>query len=108
MDEGRYLSLMSFPPQWTELGMFPAELSRELVSRYRPGDEEGSEHDRNGAFHWWLRRNPPIDVLVKLAQLTVVDPDPLMAADVRKYIARSPYANDELRLFLAGLSDDQL
>lgn len=106
MDEATFLTLMNFPSEWKELGMFPAALSRELRARYRPGQEDGSEHDRNGAFHWWLRQNPSAEHLLILIRLTELDPDPLMASDVRRYIARSGNADERVRQCLNGLGGD--
>jgi hypothetical protein len=53
------------------------------IASYLPGDEDAPEHHRNGAFHWWLRKDPIADLLSKLVDLTYLDPDPLMGDDVR-------------------------
>lgn len=66
--------------------MYPAELFEEQVKRYEPGHEDAAEHDRNGMFHWWLRRDPTHDELKNLARLTLLEQDRLMAEEVRKYI----------------------
>jgi hypothetical protein len=87
MDANEFLKLMSFPREWIEWGLMPVELADELVSRYEAGHEEASEHDRNGAFHWWLRRDADSARLALLARLSWLDPDQLMASDVRKHIA---------------------
>ena len=86
MRKADFLSLMKFPPEWEEWGLYPDELFLEQWALYRPGDEAGSEHDRNGAFHWWLKRKPDMDVLEKLLLLSHLDGDQLMAADARRYI----------------------
>jgi hypothetical protein len=88
-----FLRLMRFPPEWESWGLYPDELFIGQLSLYRPGDEAGSEHDRNGAFHWWLKRSPSKDVLVKLLLLADKDRDPLMAADVRQRIIRAMAAS---------------
>ena len=80
---------MRFPAEWVKWGMLPDQYLQLVVSRYEPGHEYGSEHDRNGAFHWWLKQSPSEEQLLKLAQLTWLDPDPLMGADVRTYIAQA-------------------
>lgn len=59
------------------------------ITNYQEGDEQGSEHDRNGAFHRWLKRNPNKNKLTLLIKLTYLDPDQLMANDVRSYIRRA-------------------
>ena len=86
MRKSEYLSLMNFPSEWLEWDLYPDELFRGQMAHYKAGDEAGSEHDRNGAFHWWLRRKPSLDVLQKLLLLTYIDGDSIMAADARRYI----------------------
>lgn len=80
---------MKFQPEWEEWGLYPDELFLGQLDLYKPGDEQGSEHDRNGAFHWWLKQQPDLDVLRKLLLLTFMDCDQVMAEDVRRYIERS-------------------
>jgi len=89
MNKSDFLSLMKFPSQWQEWGLYPDELFLGQLALYRPGDEAASEHDRNGAFHWWLKRNPDMDVLNKLLLLTQLDSDQIMAGDARKYIEKA-------------------
>lgn len=76
--------------------MYPDELFEWQISGYRPGHENGSEHDRNGAFHWWLKRSPTQDELDKLLRLAALDPDPLLGNDVRKYIRQALNFNENL------------
>ncbi|MBT2116106.1 hypothetical protein KK141_01060 [Dyella sp. LX-66] len=80
---------MKFPPEWEEWGLYPDELFLEQWALYRSGDEAGSEHDRNGAFHWWLRQKPGLEILEKLLVLTELDRDPVMALDVRRYVEKA-------------------
>ena len=80
---------MKFPAEWVTWGMLPDPYLQLAVGRYEPGHEDGSEHDRNSAFHWWLKQRPSEEQLIKLARLTWLDPDPLMGADVRTYIAKA-------------------
>jgi hypothetical protein len=86
MTKSEFLKLMSYPAEWLEWDMYPDELWEKQFQMYREGDERGSEHDRNGAFHWWLRQNITADQLKKLILLTFKDPDPIVAEDVRKHI----------------------
>ena len=88
--------LMKFPLEWISWGMYPDELFEWQISGYRPGHEDGSEHDRNGAFHWWLRRSPTQDELDKLLRLAALDPDQLLGNDVRKYIRQALNFNEKL------------
>lgn len=69
--------------------MYPDELAHIQVNGYEAGHENASEHDRCGAFHWWLKRGPTESELKKLMFLASIDPDPLMGEDIRKYIQRS-------------------
>jgi len=80
---------MLFPKEWVEWDMLPDELMEIQIKGYEPGHEDASEHDRNGAFHWWLKRNPTKEQLTKLLKLTYLDPDPLMGKDIRSYIRKS-------------------
>ena len=80
---------MNFPDGWERWGLYPDELFQGQLAMYRPGDEKGSEHDRNGAFHWWLKRSPSKVVLEKLLLLADKDSDPVMASDIRQHIARA-------------------
>jgi len=89
MNKYEFLSLMKFPPEWQEWGLYPDELFLGQLDLYKPGDERGSEHDRNGAFHWWLKRQPDSDILRKLLLLTHMDCDQVMAADARRYIEQA-------------------
>jgi hypothetical protein len=86
MNKSEFLSLMGYPPEWLEWSMYSDELFEKQLQVYREGDEHGAEHDRNGAFHWWLKQTITADQLKKLVLLTFKDPDALMAADVRKHI----------------------
>lgn len=103
MTKAEFLKLMRFPPQWQELGMYPDELFEWQVSRYQPGHEEGSEHDRNGAFHWWLRSSPSEDALEKLLRLAFLDSDHALRDDVRGYIRKAESFNDRLATLDAEL-----
>jgi hypothetical protein len=96
MTKTQFLKLMRFPNEWTSFEMYPDELFQWQFATYEPGHEEGSEHDRNGAFHWWLRRTPTRDQLQKLLRLAALDPDPLLASDLRNYIRKASTYDDQL------------
>jgi hypothetical protein len=100
MNKSEFLNLLDYPIEWLEWEMYPDELFEEQLWKYRKGDESGSEHDRNGAFHWWLKRDPTADQLRKLVLLTFTDPDPFVGADVRKYIAARDDLSQEVRNLL--------
>jgi hypothetical protein len=85
---------MKFPNEWAAYEMYPDELFNGQVSQYKPGDENAAEHDRNGAFHWWLRRSPTREQLEKLLRLASLDPDRMMGDDVRSYIRKASAFDD--------------
>lgn len=91
-----FLKVMNFPEEWLSSGMYPDELFHGQLAIYKPGDEQGSEHDRNGAFHWWLRRNPSKAQLSNLLRLAALDSETLMALDVLSYIEKSAAFDEEL------------
>jgi hypothetical protein len=96
MTKLEFLQVMKFPKEWDDWGLYPDELFEIQVAHYKPGHENGSEHDRNGAFHWWLCKEPNSETLIKLVKLTHLDPDPLMAADIRSYIRKAKHFNPEV------------
>ncbi len=89
MDRDDFLKLMCFPPEWEAFDMYPEELAVIQISGYQPGHESASEHDRCGAFHWWLKKEPAEPELKKLMCLASIDPDKLMGEDIRTYIQKS-------------------
>lgn len=89
IDRNEFLKVMQFPPQWESLGMYPEALAYIQIKGYESGHEEASEHDRCGAFHWWLKRVPTESELMKLMFLASIDPDYLMGEGIRKYIRKS-------------------
>jgi len=96
MELRRYLELMEFPAEWEAWDMLPRAFVNEQSASYAPGHEEASEHDRNGVFQWWLRQNAPAETLVKLVELSWLDPDQVMAESVRESIARQPNFDNEV------------
>lgn len=88
MTKLQFMNRMHFPADWHSWEMYPDELYRLQRESYEPGNEDASEHFRNGAFHWWLKRDMSDAQLIKLIFLTAQDPDRLMARDVRRYIRR--------------------
>lgn len=111
MNKTEFLQLMGFPHEWLSSGMYVDDLFAWQLAGYVPGHEEGAEHDRNGAFHWWLRKNPDKPHLSRLLHLAASDPDPLLGLDVLSYIEKSPQYDDELalqasRLFAARRQTD--
>lgn len=102
MEPKSYLELMEFNERWIQYDLLPPSLLHQLIATYAPGMEAASEHDRNSVFHWWLNRSPGKDVLMKLAELSFLDPDQLMAGDVRRYILASPACDYEVVAAVEG------
>ncbi|GHA16382.1 hypothetical protein GCM10008090_27740 [Arenicella chitinivorans] len=100
MTKEESLKLMHFPNEWLVWDMYPDELFQIQISGNEVGYEDGSDHDRTGVFHWWLKRNPSSEKLILLAKLTLIDPDPLMGQDVRSYIAKSEHCNESVNQVL--------
>lgn len=96
MNKSDFLSLMKFPKEWSSLNMYPDELFQWQMSGYQPGHESGAEHDRNGAFHWWLRREPSKIELENLLRLAALDPDTLLGDDLRKYFRKASAYDEQL------------
>lgn len=71
--------------------MLPDTYVGAVLPRYERGHELASEHDRHGAFQWWLKQDPNEDCLVKLAKLSWLDPDPLMGGYVRECISKAKH-----------------
>lgn len=93
---------MNFPHEWLDWNMLPKEFLVLSLANYSAGDEKSSEHDRNGAFHWWLKRTPSKDILIRLSKLSWLDPDQIMASDVRNHIRKSANFDSEVDAFLNG------
>lgn len=102
MDKSAYLKMMEFPVKWQEYSLLPDELIDQLIAGYQPGMESASEHDRNGVFHWWLRQSPGRELLLKLVELSFLDPDQVMAADVRRHISRCACFDDDMDILIRG------
>ena len=102
MDQDSYLSLMQFPSEWLSWQMLPEDFLAAQAASYEPGHEDASEHDRHGVFQWWLRQQPDADVLVKLARLSWLDPDQLMAQSVRNLIAQQPCNDSDVSYALSN------
>lgn len=86
MKKNEFMQLMQFPKEWELSGMYPDELFQSQLSTYKPGHEKSSEHDRNGAFHWWLKKGPNRSQLEQLLALAKQDPDKFLSRDVLKRI----------------------
>jgi hypothetical protein len=106
MNAEEFVGLMKYPSEWVQWKMLPEDVLRVQMSEYEPGSEQSSEHYRNGAFHFWLRQSPAKDVLIKLVQLSLLDPDPLMGKSIRSDCTATAAHADEEVLELVQQSDD--
>lgn len=91
-----FIKIMKFPDEWLEWDMYPDELAELQLAGYEPGHEQGSEHDRNGAFHWWLKHDPNKEQLINLVKLSFLDPDQGLGGHVREYILKSKNCDKEV------------
>jgi hypothetical protein len=96
MKHADWLELMLFPPEWSDWQLIPTELAAVQLGGFRPEHQGAPEHDRHGAFQWWLSRNPDPEILVQLARLTWLDPDQPLGLYVRECIAKQPGCNVEV------------
>lgn len=97
MTKDEFIKLMQYPREWVEWDMLPDELINGQLAEYQSGSEQASERFRNEAFHFWLRRSPSKDILLKLIRLSYFDPDPLMSYCLRKdYIAKAEDVDEEV------------
>lgn len=96
MTKKEFLCLMRFPTEWELWSMYPDELFNVQLSFYEPGHEDSAEHDRNGAFHWWLRQNTSKEQLEKLLRLAALDPDQLLGNDLRRYIRKNLFFDEQM------------
>jgi hypothetical protein len=94
-----FARLMRYPEEWLRAGMLTDVLYKAQLARYRWGDERAAEHDRSGAFHWWLQRVRTRSQLKKLLELSYLDPDQWMAADIRRYIREHTSFDSRLSTF---------
>jgi hypothetical protein len=101
----KFLHSMHFPNEWIEFDMYPDELFSIQEKGFDIGNEEGSEHDRFGAFLWWIEYARTKDQMLKLVKLSYLDPDQLMANDVRKRIKQSSLCDEEVMNLIDSNSD---
>jgi hypothetical protein len=89
MRKEELLRRLRFPSEWMLLDMYPDELFEWQLASFNEEHEESPEHDRNGAFHWWLRREPKRNELENLLWLASIDSDPFLSIDIRQYIRKA-------------------
>ncbi len=86
--KSKLAELLHFPKEWLEWQMYPDEMFLTHRREFQPGDEAGSENNRNRTFHYWLSSELTEEQLIKLVKLSHLDPDPLMADNVRNHIKK--------------------
>ena len=99
-NKGRLAELLHFSKEWLEWKMYPDEVFLEHRREFQPGDEAGSELNRNGVFHYWLARELTEDQIIKLIKLSQLDPDPSMADDVRRHIQKHKNCTSKIKTLL--------
>ena len=97
MTRNEFIQLMQYPREWLEWDMLPDELVDLQMTEYQPGSEHASGRYRNAAFHFWLRKRPGKEILLKLIKLSYLDPDPLASYTFRKeHIANAENSDEEV------------
>ncbi|EIV4795769.1 hypothetical protein L8252_004999, partial [Salmonella enterica] len=80
------------------------------LNGYEVGHEDSSDHDRNGAFHWWLKKKPSKDELMKLVRLVrlaLIDPDQFLSEDIIRYIKKSSHFDRDVDALIEKLRDEK-
>ncbi|HEY1027835.1 hypothetical protein [Pseudomonas sp. KB-10] len=106
MKKEEFLRCLDFPSEWLTLNLYPDELFRIQIAEYQPEHRSSSEHTRNGAFSWWLHDEPSETLLVQLALLARIDPDPLLSADIQARIRASRYYSSKVEKALTESNPD--
>ena len=97
MTPNEFIQLMQYPREWREWDMLPDELIEAQMAEYQPGSEHASGRFRNAAFHFWLRKCPGKEILLKLIKLSYLDPDPLSSYAFRKeHMANLEHTDEEV------------
>lgn len=95
MTRNQFIQMMQYPREWLEWDMLPDELIDAQMAEYQLGSEHDSGRFRNAAFHFWLRKRPGKEVLLKLIKLSYLDPDPLSSYAFRKECITNAENSDE-------------
>jgi hypothetical protein len=89
MTKEDFVKLMNYPKEWLEWDMLPDIVLEIQMNEYEPGHEQSSEHNRNGAFQFWIRGDADEEQLIKLVKLSKLDPEEIMCRYIReKYIPK--------------------
>ncbi len=86
--KNRLAELLHFPKEWLAWGLYPDEMFLAHRKLFQPGNESDSENERNETFHYWLSRELTEDQFIKLVKLSFLDPDPIMAENIRDHIRK--------------------
>lgn len=100
MKKKEFLESLRFPQEWLSLGLYPDSLFRVQLAEYEPQHISSSEHTRNGAFTWWLHQAPSVEILKKLALVSLVEPDIPLRIDVQQRIREAERFNEDVDLIL--------
>jgi len=98
MNTDEYLELMQFPAEWKEWNLVPDDdFIKNHILSLKPHEEHTPEHYRHEAFHYWLAQLPAVEVLEKLTNLALADPDQKLGESIRAEILKQPNCSDALR-----------
>ena len=96
----RLAGLLEFPKEWLEWEMYPDDMFLAHRRQFLPGNESDSENERNEVFHFWLSKELSEDQLIQLVKLSQLDPDPLMAEDIRNHIEKHKNCTPKVKQLL--------
>jgi len=99
-NKNKLAELLHFPKEWLEWRMYPDEMFLAHRKEFQPGDESGSENNRNRTFHYWLSSELTEEQLIQLVKLSLLDPDPLMAENVRNHIKKHKNCTPNIKKLL--------
>jgi len=86
--KNKLAEILHFPKEWLAWKMYPDKMFLAHRKQFQPGNESDSENERNETFHHWLSRELTEDQFTKLIKLSFLDPDPLMAENIRDHIRK--------------------
>jgi hypothetical protein len=92
--------VLLFPKEWLEWKMYPDSLFFEHRKQFQPGNESDSENERSETFHHWLSKELTEDQILKLTQLSQLDPDPAMAKYIQNHIDKHKNCTPKVKKLL--------
>ena len=98
--KSKLAEILHFPKEWLEWKMYPDSLFFEHRKQFQPGNESDSENERSETFHHWLSKELTEDQILKLVNLSQLDPDPTMAKDIQNHIDKHKNCTPKVKKLL--------